>query len=346
MAPSIVGIRTARAVLTVTALLVFTFGLNACKPSNKNSGDKQSFEMVVASFNDKKLTLKEIDAELGESLYDDRKFTAIDMAFRAILEEKAKQKGVSPNELMDTEIQARSKPPTEEEMKALFEASRSQLPPDMTFESVREEIEDFLKSQSTETATQGVRDAWLEEANFKFTLPFKAKRVDVEAIGPSIGADNAKITIVEFLDFECSFCRQGIQLVGEVMKAYPGQIKLYFRHFPLDFHANALKASQAAHCAHDQGKFWEYHDMLFENQEKLEVENLKEYANTLALDSTKFTQCLDSGQHAETVQKDMEAGKLAGVNGTPAFFVNGMQLSGIPPIEKFKDVIEQELKAK
>ena len=342
MAYSVVGICAARTVLMVVASLVFAFGLSACKPQN----NKQDTEMVVASFNGKTITLKEIDAELGESLYDNRRLAAINMAFKAILEEKAKQKGVSYNELMEMEFQARMKPPTEEEVKVLFEDSRSRLPADVTFEMVREEIEDYIKNQSGAKMAQEIRDAWLEEANFKFMLSFEPSRVAVEAMGPSMGADKAKVTIVEFLDFECLYCRQGSQTIAEVVKTYPDHVKLYFRHFPLDFHANAAKASQAAHCAHDQGKFWEYHDFLFENQDKLKVEDLKAHAKALALDSARFAECLDSERHAKTIQKDMEAGRLAGVTGTPAFFINGMLLSGALPIEKFKEVIERELQAK
>jgi len=342
MAHSVVTTRTTRAVLTVFVSLVFTFGLNACKPQN----DQQDTGMVVARFNDKTLTLQEIDAELGESLYEARKRAAMNMAFKFILEEKAKQKDVSYSELMDMEIRARTKAPTEKEVMDLFEATRFRMPPDVTFESVREEIENYLISQSPAKVAQEIRDAWLEEANYKFTLSFEPNRVNIEAIGPSMGADKARITIVEFLDFECSYCQLGVQTIAEVVKAYPDRVKVHFRHFPLDFHKNASKASHAAHCAHDQGKFWEYHNILFENQNRLKPEDLKGYAKTLALDDAKFSECLESERHFKTIQKDLEAGRLAGVNATPAFFINGILLSGAQPFEKFKEVIERELQQK
>jgi protein-disulfide isomerase len=166
--------------------------------------------------------------------------------------------------------------------------------------------------------------------------------VDIEAAGPSKGPDKAKVTIVEFSDFGCSFCRRGADTIEEILKAYPGKVKVYFRHFAMI----SPKASEAALCAHEQNKFWEYHDILFENQNKLEAENLKEHAKALALDEAKFAECLDSGRHAETIQKDIEAGKKAGVRGTPAFFVKGAMMSGAQPIEKFKEIIDRELQAK
>ena len=298
--------------------------------------------MVVAAFGTQTLTLKDIDAELGESLYNARKHTATRMAFEAILNEKAKQQGLTSDELIKKEVDARATPPTEAEMMAVFESSRAQLPPDMTFERVKGDIENFLRSQSAQRVMPELQEAWLAEANYKFTLVYEPKRVDVEAIGPSKGPEKAEVTIVEFSDFGCSFCRRGAQTTSEIVKAYPDKVKVHFRHFAM----RAPKASEAALCAHDQGKFWEYHDVLFENQHKHEVEHLKEYAKTLELAQPAFDECLDSGKHTKTVQRDIDAGKLAGVQGTPAFFINGILVSGAQPIERFKELIESELQAK
>ena len=117
-----------------------------------------------------------------------------------------------------------------------------------------------------------------------------------------------------------------------------------FRHFPLEFHKKAPKAAEAALCANEQGKFWEFHDQLFKNQQKLEVDELKEHAKALGLDAAKFDECLDSGKIAAQVKEDTAAGKKVGVTGTPAFFINGVMLSGAQPIEEFKGVIDAELK--
>ena len=108
-------------------------------------------------------------------------------------------------------------------------------------------------------------------------------------------------------------------------------------------HQDAPAAHQAAQCAHDQGKFWEYHDKLFENQRALKPDNLKQYAGDLALNAEEFNSCLDSGKHSQAVQQDMQEGQQAGVTGTPAFFINGRFLSGAQPYEKFAQIIEEEL---
>ncbi|MCL2011989.1 MAG: DsbA family protein [Cystobacterineae bacterium] len=329
------------------ASLVFILGLSACTPpASKGTAPKSTertaaerADMVVAVFNDKTLTLEDVDLELG--LYNLRKNVAMNMAFETILNEKAKQEEMPARVFMNKEIQARTEPPTEAAILAMYEENRSRMPPEMTFEKARGQIEGFLRNQSSQKVAQEIQKAWLDEAGFKFMLTEEG----IEAIGPSVGPHNAKVTIVEFSDFECPFCRKGAETIAEVVKAYPTEVKLYFRNFPLKFHAKAPKAAEAALCAHDQGKFWEYHDLLFENQSKLDIEDLKEHAKTLALEALKFAECLDSGRHAETVKKDMRAGKRAGVEGTPAFFINGVLLSGAQPIENFKEIIEQALKA-
>ena len=329
----------------IFALLVF--GLSACTPpaskhSAKGAAKSHSGEVLAATFNNQSISLREIDAELGESLYEARKHTATRMAFEAILNEKAKQQGVTTEELMKKEIEARTEAPTEEAIRAVFEASKAQLPPEMTFESVRGDIENYLRSQSSQKVMPELQEAWLAEAQFKFVLSYEPKRVEVEATGPSKGPKEAKVTLVEFSDFGCSFCKRGAETIAEIVKAYPTQVKVHFRHFAM----RAAKASEAALCADEQGKFWEYHDILFENQGKQSAEDLKEHAKTLALDEAKFAECLEAGRHAAVIQKDIEAGHKAGVRGTPAFFINGILISGAQPLEKFKELIEQELQAK
>ncbi|HYG67396.1 MAG TPA: thioredoxin domain-containing protein, partial [Anaeromyxobacteraceae bacterium] len=121
------------------------------------------------------------------------------------------------------------------------------------------------------------------------------------------------------------------------------QVRLVYRDYPLPNHTQAPKAAEAAHCAGDQGKYWEMHGKLFAVGGKLEVPSLKGYAKELGLDQAKFDQCLDSGVKAAVVEGHRKAGEEAGVNGTPAFFVNGQLISGAQPLDAFKKVIDREL---
>ncbi|MGC9057543.1 MAG: thioredoxin domain-containing protein [Candidatus Micrarchaeia archaeon] len=160
------------------------------------------------------------------------------------------------------------------------------------------------------------------------------------------GDPNAPVTIVEFSDFQCPYCTRFYrETYGQINENYikTGKVKLVYRHFPLSFHENSEKAAEAAECAAEQGKFWEMHDKLFENNNALDINSLKKYAVDIGLDSQKFNECLDSGKTAEIVRKDFNDGTAAGVSGTPTFFVNGLSIVGAQPYSVFSNAIEQEL---
>lgn len=160
------------------------------------------------------------------------------------------------------------------------------------------------------------------------------------------GSSDAPVTIIEFSDYECPFCaRHYSQTLPSLINDYveTGKVKLVFRDFPLSFHQNAQKAAEAAECAGEQGKYWEMHDKLFDNQAALGVDNLKKYAEDIGLDTEEFNECLDSGEMASEVQKDFNDGQTYGVTGTPGFFINGIKVVGAQPYSVFQQVIEQEL---
>lgn len=160
------------------------------------------------------------------------------------------------------------------------------------------------------------------------------------------GDINAPVTIVEWSDFECPFCARFYQqTLSQIEEQYikTGKVKLVFRDFPLSFHPNAQKASEAAECANAQGKFWEMHDMLFEKGVQGGVATFKQYAKNLGIDTNKFDNCLDSGQKASEISKDMQDGSAAGIRGTPGFIINGQLVSGAQPFENFKAVIDAAL---
>ena len=169
-------------------------------------------------------------------------------------------------------------------------------------------------------------------------------RVEVSADDdPSIGPDDAPVQIIEFSDFQCPYCARAVPTIKQVIDEYGDQVRVVFRDFPLNFHANAQKAAEAGECADDQGMFWEMHDRMFEDQGALDPASLKTLAGDLGMDTDEFSSCLDSGKYADEVQQDFLDGQKAGVTGTPAFYVNGIKLSGAKPFSAFKQVIDQEL---
>jgi protein-disulfide isomerase len=161
---------------------------------------------------------------------------------------------------------------------------------------------------------------------------------------PSIGPANAPITIVEFGDFQCPFCRQWQQDTYQpLLAAYPGKIRLVYRDFPLtSIHPNAFPAAEAAQCANEQNSFWPYHDKLF-SSENLSDDIYKQYAQELNLDMTKFNTCLTNHTYDKYIQANSDFAVKTGVDSTPTFFINGLALIGAQPIDAFKQVIDKEL---
>ena len=244
------------------------------------------------------------------------------------------------NTLIEAEAFVGIVAPTDEEAKAFFDERRDQIG-DAQFEDIKDRIKGFIDNQRRREAFE----AYLSKvkATHKVTVRLEPPRVEVEAKGASIGPADAPITIVEFADYECGYCSRAADTVKEVMKRFPGKVRLVYRDFPLGFHQNATSASIAARCAGEQGKFWEMHAKLFENQTSLSADNYLKWAQELSLNLDQFKACSDKPEVAQAVQADLEAGSALGVTGTPAFFVNGINLSGARPVEDFVRVIEGEL---
>jgi len=162
------------------------------------------------------------------------------------------------------------------------------------------------------------------------------------------GDKKAKVTIVEFSDYECPFCEKfHQQTLPQINENYikTGKVKLIYRDFPLGFHQQAQKAAEAAECAGEQNKYYEMHDKLFIDGVQGGVESFKKFAANIGLDTNKFNSCLDSGAMASEIQKDMSDGAQYGVTGTPGFFINGQLVSGAQPYQVFAQAIEQALAA-
>ncbi len=161
---------------------------------------------------------------------------------------------------------------------------------------------------------------------------------------PYWGPEDAPVTLVEFTDYQCPFCRRHIDRVYPWIRSeYGDRVRYVIRNFPLPSHPQADKAAEAAECAFEQGKFWPYHDILFENQIALAPDDLKRYAADVGLDEEAFADCLDSGAKAEAVTHDVEVGRELGVRLTPTFFIGGRKLVGAWPQDSFRVYLEAAL---
>ena len=261
-----------------------------------------------------------------------------------LLAREAAKRGVSVEALLDAEVTAKVEPASEQEIDTAYRALKGQLKGD---EATGREV---IRARLSSDKLAARRRAFLESlrAQAKVVVHLKAPpvfRVELSADGaPSKGPATAPVTVVEFQDFHCPFCKRVQPTLEQLVARYGERIRLVYRDFPIDqLHPQARKAHEAAKCAHDQGKFWAYHDLLYAKAPKAGPEELETYAREAGLDKGAFERCLTSGTHRAAVQKDVDEGIHAGVTGTPTFFINGRPLSGAQPLETFVQLIDEEL---
>lgn len=309
----------------------------------------QADDNIVATVGGQDVTMEELEIELKPQLeeLEAQRFELLEnglggLIAARLIEMEAKAKGVSQEELEQTEIRDKVPAPTDEAVAQVFEENKGQLGPDAKLEDLKPRIVEFLQSQGVGERAQ----EYLGELRAKYPVMvhLEAPRVDVAwgSHPPRGGDENAPIKIVGFSDYECPFCKRGEDTLAKVLEAYGDKVRYYHRDFPLDFHANAHPAAQAAHCANDQEKYWEFHDALFAS-EALSSERFQAIADELSLDRDAFDACMSEGKYKAAVDLDTAEGATAGVTGTPAFFINGRVLSGAQPFSRFQEVIDAEL---
>ncbi len=294
-----------------------------------------------------KKDLRRMENEYRERTYQVKKAVLDGLIAKRLVEAKAKAAGKTAEQYLEAEVIAKVGVPSEQEVRALYDRAKASGQPVPPLDQAKPQIASFLKQQKEQQALRGYTDRLRAEAKVEVLLPaWQPPRVEVAADGPSRGSAKAPVTIVEFSDYECPFCGRAEAVVSQVLADYRDKVRLVYRDYPLPMHPDAPKAAEAAHCAGDQGKYWEMHGKLFANQQDLTVASIKGYAKDMGLDAGKFAACLDSGEKAKTVEAHRKAGDEAGVSGTPAFFVNGILISGAQPYESFKQVIDGELAKK
>jgi predicted DsbA family dithiol-disulfide isomerase len=343
------GVDAASVLVTLASALL----LAACQPSATSpvsappgaGGDST----VVAEVEGRKITAAELDSWIKEDLfnrqtrggnpgklYELRSSSLERMVSQFVFITEAERQQTDREGLIAKEVLALG-PISDEEVQAFFDENPDKMQ-GSTFEAMTERIRMFLQTRREADAEQSIT------ARANVVVYIEAPRYDIAATGPARGPENARITIIEFSDFECPFCKRADAVVKQVLAKYPNDVRVVYRHLPLvSIHPRAQPAAEASSCAGDQGKFWEFHDKLFENQKALQEEDLLGYATELGLDTDAFQACISSGTHRATVTSDAAAAEGAGVTGTPAFFVNGVLLTGAQPAEEFYEVIEAEL---
>jgi protein-disulfide isomerase len=330
-------------------LLVLTAGIGAGTAVAQKDPAKNP---PAARVGDEVITLEELEqavkpqlAKLEEQRYEILEQRLDQLIGERLLAQEAKRRNISVEDLLKTEVLAKAPDVPDSEVTGFINQNRGRLPK-MDDKELRLKVWDHLRSQKVneqrQSYLQGLRGR--SQVTVLLQEPTSARYEVSGERGFARGPKDAPVTIVEFSDFQCPFCKTATATIKQVLDKYPGKVRLVFRDYPLaSLHPQAPKAHEAARCAGDQAKFWEYHDVLFERSPKIAPQDLKQYAQELKLNATAFDQCLDSGKYTAEVDKDFQEGVGLGLTGTPSFFINGKQIVGAQPLAAFQRVVDGEL---
>jgi protein-disulfide isomerase len=303
---------------------------------------------AVALIDGKPILEKELEDRAAPQLRDlnARIFEAKEQALDEMIDERllnreAARVKLTVQQLLDREVDSRTVEPTPADVESYYAENKDRI--SVPLEEARPRLLELL----TETRRRAAYDDYLSRLRSRDkVVVLLAPPRSVVPIDPARvrGPLNAPITIVEFSDFECPYCGRVEGTLRQLVSRYPTQIRLAYRDFPLDFHPRAEPAAEASRCALAQGKYWPYHDLLFDNQQHLESGDLSNYAGRLDMNAKRFEECIQQRTYAAEVQHDLDEGRKLGVTGTPAFFINGVLLAGAVPVDEFVRLIDRELK--
>jgi protein-disulfide isomerase len=303
---------------------------------------------VLATINGENITSGDVEDslqplifEVQEQVYELRR-NELDVNINdMLLVQEAQKRKITTNALLDLEV--KPKPVTEEQARTFFEQNKERVSGD--FAQTKDAIINYLQQTELRAAERAFVDRLRAAASIQTFL--KAPESPVFKIStkdqPSLGNANAAVTIVAFTDYQCPSCAAMHPVLERVVKESGDKVRLVTRDFPLTMHADAFKAAEAAEAAREQGKYWEYVNVLLQNQSALSVEKLKSYATQLGLDRARFDAALDSRKFAESVQADVDDGLKLGLKGTPSLFINGRRVTA-KSYEELKESVDAALK--
>lgn len=345
-------------VVSVLFLFIVLFGTGKLAFSQSHSPKKEvgaepqglrKGQAAIAVVNGRRvITEKEIDEAIGhqlfalqEKIYNLRKKALENLVVKIVLTQEAEKRGLTEEqltkELLPSNVDVKQTDIDRRYAEDL--GTLGDMNEDEAKQRIKLDMESRLKLEKYRAAvTEIIARAKVETL---LSEPVPAP-VPISAEGPSKGPQDAAVTIVEFSDFQCPYCRQAASGLSPVLQTYGSNVRLVFKHMPLTIHPDAFKAAQASVCANQQGKFWEYHNILF-NSGDLSEKALTKYASDLGLKTDEFKACLGSDASAEVVRKDLQQGTQADVQGTPTFFVNGKIVRGLKSFDDFRKVIDQAL---
>jgi predicted DsbA family dithiol-disulfide isomerase len=319
--------------------LVLSLALVACA---------QTPETVLATVNNIEITQKQVDDSvatqiypLQQQLYAIRKAALENLITTKILESEAAVRRISLDELRK-QLTLGEVNVTRAQVEDAYKQNVSffaTMSPDEARERLRLDLENQARMKHYRAGLEALRKKWPTAMNF--SPPVFVSELD-DGVSPLRGAAKPAVTIVEFSDFECPFCKQVQSALRQIVESYGREVRLVFKHLPLEGHRNSLPAARAAYCAAEQDRFWQFHDALF-TAGNLSPPVFEQIASELGLGLPKFQECVASEHSRAAVVKDIEAARLLRIESTPSFVVNGRVINGALSFADFQKIIEQEL---
>jgi len=301
-------------------------------------------EQVIAEVGGQKLTLGDLQQQQGGKLlqakyqYYMNQRKALDQLINdKLIEIEAKNRHLSSDQLLNTVVYKDLKDPTEDQLQVYYEGMESTE----SYEAIHDRVLEHIRALRREKARTAYVTQLRSNASVQVLLAPPFAEVDLKE-AYAYGAKNPPVTLVEFADYECPYCQKITPELKKLEKEYGDRLAVVYKDFPLPMHHTSQKAAEAARCAGEQGKFWEYHDVLFYSKQ-LQVAELKADARVLKLDGDRFDKCLDDGAEAAPVKKSLEEAEKLGLTGTPSFFVNGHFFSGAADYTVLKEMVDLQL---
>lgn len=301
---------------------------------------------VVARVGGANLTYADLEKSQGGKLlqaqyqyYLNERKALEDLIDNQVLADEARRRNITLDQLLDTVVYKDVKDPTEDQLEVYYEGLDTKEP----YAAVRNDVLQHIRELRHAKARAAFVDNLRQQAQINILLMPPTADVNI-AKAYTNGSPDAQVTMVEFADYECPYCQKVNPQIQQMKKEYGDKLTIVFKDFPLPMHHSSEKAAEAARCAGEQGKFWQYHDVLFYSKQ-LDVDALKEHARVINLDAQRFDTCLDSGSQAAAVKKDLEEAESLGLTGTPSFFVNGHFFSGVVDYGTLKDMVNQQMNA-
>lgn len=332
----------------VAGAIALTLALAAGRSSAANSSG--GADPVLAVVGSHRITQSEVDAQVIENFssnqrYDLRKRALDSIVDKYLVDAAAKKAHLTPAEYVERGIHPKGSQVTEADAKKYYDGHKAGLDA-QTGGKPFDQIKLALIAAMQRHYDLERRTALLAKlrADNHVKMMIEAPREQVASSGhPWTGGKDAPVTIVEFSDFQCPYCRAAEPAVKQIRAKYGDRVKLVYMDFPLGMHPHAMDAAVAGRCAAAQDKFWQFHDAMFADQKKLDPASLKQTAAKLGLDTKKFDACFDGKQVVPGIRADQAEGERLGVSGTPTFFINGRQMVGLESPQSLSEVIDDEL---